>query len=134
MADTSCPPIVFADPDEVRGCGPWCEALHMVERAIAGLPEARYFDVDHFGVGVKLLRRGRPDIFLFKHYFTRRFLNLDAAGHSYRYFPPRTDAGSGQYRRDGDLLGAIRRLGLWEMPHLAGSPFAEEPARQGSER
>ena len=115
--------LSFSKPGAVSGCGPWCEPLHMVERVVGSHPDGKYFDVDHFGVGVTLHRRGRPDIFLYKHYFTRRYLNLDAAGHAYRYHPPRSDRGSGQYRRHRDLHAAIDDLHLWELPYLAGNQW-----------
>lgn len=126
MASPSIPNFSFPDRDELRACGPWCAPLHMVERVVAALPDGRYFDVDHFMIMGKVLRRDRPHIILYKHVFTRHYLNLDEAGHSYRYHAPRSDSGNGQYRRDRDLAAAIRRVGLHDVPYLSGSTFLDE--------
>jgi hypothetical protein len=63
---------------------------------------------------------------LYKHVFTRHYLNLDEAGHSYRYHAPRSDSGNGQYRRDRDLAAPIRRVGLHDVPYLSGSTFLDD--------
>jgi hypothetical protein len=117
------------DLDGVRsdGCGDWCRPLHLVERAIAGQPFARYFLVDHFMFMGVVRRRGRPDIVLNKHGHTRRYLNLDAEGHAYRYLPPPpTSSRLGQYRPHHDLVAAIDDLHLHELPWLAFSGFDHE--------
>lgn len=64
-------------------------------------------------------RRKRLDIYLYKHYDTRRYINLDAAGHAYEYrgqVPGREDdvGLGGRYRRHRSLLEGVRRLGLWQ--------------------
>lgn len=128
MSEISLPPMLFPEREELLECGPWCEPLHMVERVVGAHPDGRYFDVDHFMICGKLLRRGRPDVFLYKHGFTRRYLNVDEAGHTYRCFPPRGERGNGQYRRHRDLTAAIDALGLWRMPTLAGAAWAGMPA------
>lgn len=121
MSERGLPRMQRLDRDEVgSGCGPWCAPLHMVERVVGAHPDGCYFDVDHFMIGGKLVRRGRPDIYLYKHGFTRNYRNVDEAGHAYRFIPPRTDRGSGQYRRHRDLTAAIDELGLWQMPDLYG--------------
>ena len=120
MSGHPLPRMLFPERDELGECGPWCAPLHMVERIVGAHPDGCYFDVDHFMICGSLLRRERPDIFLYKHSFTRRYLNVDEAGHTYRYFPPRTDRGYGQYRRHREPGAGIDALGLWEMPDLAG--------------
>ena len=71
----------------------WVEPLEAVARAVAGDPLYPFFDTDDFMIMARLLRRPRPSIVLYKHYYTRRYLNLDDAGHAYRYIGPR-DANS----------------------------------------
>lgn len=58
------------------------------------------------------------DIHLYKHRDTRRYLNLDAAGHAYEYrgiVPGREGdiASGGRYRRHRSLVEGIRALELW---------------------
>ncbi len=111
------------DDGRTYGCagpGGWCAPLHLVERAVAGQSFARFFDVDHFMFGGRVARRGRPDVFLNKHIYTRRYLNLDEQGHAYRFLaPPEGSVRLGQYRPHRDLVTAIDALGLHEMPWLA---------------
>jgi hypothetical protein len=98
----------------------------MVEAAIAGQAFGRYFVVDDFMCMGMLHRNGRPNLILNKHVHTRRYLNLDATGHAYRYLaPPPESASSGQYRPYRDLVAAIDALHLYEMPWLYGSGFAD---------
>ena len=119
--------ISFPDANELRLCSDWCRPIHMVESAIAGQPFAKYFDVDDFMWMGKLHRRGRPDLILHKHCHTRRYLNLDADGHAYRYLsPPPGSTLMGQYRIHRDLVDAIDDVWLYEMPWLAGSGCDDE--------
>jgi hypothetical protein len=118
------PRISFPDEDRRDGCGQWCRPLHMVEAAVAGQPFAKYFVVDDFMCMGMLHRKGRPDLILNKHIHTRRYLNLDANGHAYRYLPPPPGSESyGQYRLHVDLVAAIDNPHLYEMPWLSGSGF-----------
>ncbi|QGG94347.1 hypothetical protein [Actinomarinicola tropica] len=62
--------------------------------------------------------RKRLDIYLYKHGDTRRYLNLDAAGHAYEFrgpVPGREDdiTSGGRYRRHRSLMEGIWRLDLW---------------------
>jgi hypothetical protein len=128
MSELSSPRMQYPDRDEVgSGCGPWCAPLHMVERVVGAHPDGRHFDVDDFMICGKLLRRRPPDIFLYKHGVTRRYLNVDDAGHTYRYYPPRGERGNGQYRRHRDLTAAIDALDLWMMSNSAGTAWTEPP-------
>jgi hypothetical protein len=120
----SRPRMSFPDEAELAGCSPWCRPLHMVEAASAGHAFAKYFVVDHFMCMGMIHRQGRPNLILNKHILTRRYLNLDAAGHAYRYLPPPPGSSSnGQYRPHADLVTAIDNLRLFEMPWLTGSGF-----------
>ena len=101
----------------------WIEPLRMIERVLAqpGATVAdSFFDLDDFMIMTRLIRSPRPSIVLYKHRHTRRYINLDDAGHAYRYYPPpRPDSrGNGQYRRHQDLRTAINNVGLWELPWM----------------
>lgn len=69
-------------------------------------------------------RRPRPSIYLYKHIFTRRYLNLDAAGHAYRYIGPRDIMSDyrGRYVPHRTLAAALHHLELW----LAEDEWREE--------
>ncbi len=119
--------VVFPDED-ASGCSWWCGPMHQVERAVASEVFARFFSIDHFMFMGKLVRRGRPDLYLNKHSFTRRYLNLDDEGHAYRYLPPKyPDSRShGQYRAHRDLVAAIDNLELHLMPWMMGADLEHE--------
>lgn len=120
----------FPSQADLASCGDWCRPIHMVEAAIAGQDFAKYFKVDDFMCMGKLHRSGRLDLIMYKHWHTRRYLNLDAAGHAFRYLPPPPGSRqNGQYRIYADLVVAIDALHLFEMPWLAQSGC--ELARQG---
>ena len=53
---------------------------------------------------------GRPPIHLYKHIDSRRYLNLDAAGHAYRYVHAERDDGHAWYAPLPDLRAAVRRV------------------------
>ena len=75
----------YAFPTESEPLEPWFEPLHLVAAAIAGNRLYRFFDCDDFMLMGRVVRTKRPDITLFKHRYTRRYLNLDATGRPYRY-------------------------------------------------
>ena len=62
--------------------------------------------------------RKRLDVYLYKHVDTRRYLNLDVAGHAYAYLgsvsPAVATTTGGRYRRFRSLRDAIDHVGLWE--------------------
>jgi len=68
----------------------WWAPLEAVARTLASESRYRFFEADDFMLMAKVLRRPRPDVYLYKHAYIRRHLNLDAAGHAYRYIAPRT--------------------------------------------
>lgn len=98
----------------------WWAPLEAVGRVIADDPRHRFFDVADFMLMAKLKRRTpQPDLLLYKHFFTRHYLNLDDAGNAYRYVPPRhLTSGSGRYLRHRDLHTALDALTLWELPWM----------------
>ena len=55
---------------------------------------------------------------MYKHVDTRRYLNLDVAGHAYAYLGPASPevdtTTGGRYRRYRLLLDAIDPVGFWE--------------------
>ena len=82
-------------------------------------PELPVIDPGHFMYMARLESPGQPDLNLYKHYYTRFYLNLDDAGHAYAFVgpgrrrkgaPPFSDAG--MYDALPDLLTALERLDL----------------------
>lgn len=72
-----------ADNDPV-----WWEALRRVAaltRRAADLPTLHPCEFMFMG---RVDRRRRASIWLYKHIWSRRYINLDDAGHAYRYIPP----------------------------------------------
>jgi len=98
----------------------WVEPLEAVARAVAGDPLYRFFDTDDFMIMARLIRRPRPSIVLYKHYYTRRYLNVDDSGHAYRYIGPRDpdSQSDGRYVACKDLRVALNQLELWELPRM----------------
>jgi hypothetical protein len=110
-------------PDGGPVASEWWAPLEAVARAIAHEHYYRFFDLSDFMLMAKVVRRNsRPDIFLYKHYYTRRYLNLDEAGHAYRYVPPRDlFHGEGRYLKHRSLRAALDHLELWELPWMKPS-------------
>jgi hypothetical protein len=98
----------------------WLRPLDGIARAMDGHPRARFFELGDFMIMDGYLRRSRPTLVLYKHYFTRRYLNIDESGHTYRYVPPRDWRGTynGRYVPHQDLLEAIDHLQLWLLPWM----------------
>jgi hypothetical protein len=91
-------------PDEHTREPDWrpLEALARICRAHPELP-----DLDP-GAFMYMGRYDEPDrvpILLYKHTLTRRYLNVDPAGHAYRYTP--SPAGAGRYEPIRDLGSAL---------------------------
>jgi hypothetical protein len=99
----------------------WMKPLEAVARSVAGSPRAPFFDLSDFMIMDGILRRSRPTLVLYKHYYTRRYINLDEAGYAYRYIPPRdlfAGTSNGRYVRHRDLLTAVDHLQLWLLPWM----------------
>jgi hypothetical protein len=108
----------------------WLKPLNGVARLLAGHPRARFFDARDFMIMDGYLRRSRPTLVLYKHYYTRRYLNLDEQGHAYRYVAPRdvsATSWNGRYVLHADLFAAVDHLRLWELPWL--KPGLEQERR-----
>jgi hypothetical protein len=121
-------------PDGAELDATWFAPLQSLERALNtphGLTSDRFFDPHDFMIMARVVRPSRPDLWLYKHSYTRRYVNLDAAGHAYRYHPPRAlqSTSQGQYRRHKDLRAAVQALGLWELPWMKPGL---EPFRAGT--
>jgi hypothetical protein len=118
------------EPRRVSGagkkeCDEWCAPLHIVERLVAerdfGHLHAHNFRVDDFQIGPRLVRPNRPNLHLYKHGYTRSYLNVDTTGRVYRFVPPKNSiSGSfGKYVLHRSLAIAIEDLLLWELDGVA---------------
>lgn len=118
------PTMLFPTADEADACNHWCAGLHQVERAVAGQQFAEFFRIEDFMMMGMVRTPGQPDIYLHKHALTRLYLNVDIAGHAYRYVASRFDLEDpGEYLPYADLVAAIDHLELFQMPWLEGSAF-----------
>jgi hypothetical protein len=110
----------FVFPSEDEPLDPsWFEPLQLVSATIAGNHRYRFFDSKDFMIMGRVVRSPRPSIVLYKHRFTRRYLNLDDTGRPHRYVAPRDGAtGHGRYLVHRDLRAALDHLDLWELPWM----------------
>lgn len=128
--------VVFPPDNPTGECNKWCAPLHEFYERIQHHPHAVFFDVDDFMLMSGWRRSGRPLLILCKHHYTRRYLNVDAAGDVWRYVAPRNDSdpSPGTYRRLTGVDEALERLGLEEMPWMDPERFGylqdAEPSRQ----
>lgn len=91
--------------------------LEQLARVLAASPMDPVIDPDDFMYVWRVEARGRPAIHLYKHIDTRRYLNLDDAGHAYVYAgPPKRERAGGRraciYRLLRDVQQAIDNLEL----------------------
>jgi hypothetical protein len=97
--------------------GPDWTPLERLSCLVRQCPDLPQFHPAEF-MYMAAVRRARPDlvIHLYKHVDTRRYLNLDDAGHAYSYVHREVDRVSsdfsGRYRRHGNLVDALDALGL----------------------
>lgn len=116
----------FELPD-VPAWGP----LEAVARLARGRPDLPSFHEGEF-MFMATVRNSRKKlaIHLYKHYDTRRYLNLDDAGNAYAYDGSERDDGDttsgGRYRRYRTLVDAIGHVQLW-LFHAAPPPFRSFP-------
>jgi hypothetical protein len=112
--------LVFPD-DERPLHESWLAPLDAITRVIVGNRQFDFYDPADFMIMCQVLRRPRATLVLYKHYYTRRYLNLDEAGHAYRYIPPKdtyTSDHDGWYRPHKDLRAALYHLQLWQLPWM----------------
>jgi hypothetical protein len=97
----------------------WWAPLEGVARTVRGVRRYQFFDLGDFMLMGCEIRSPRPRVVLYKHYYTRRYLNLDDGGHAYRYAVPRSKPdGPGRYLKHRSLADAVDHLGLWELPWM----------------
>ena len=96
----------------------WGPLQQVAELTIVS-PDLPVIDPGHFMYMARLESGGQPDLNLYKHYYTRCYLNLDDAGHAYAYLgPSRRTKGrrpfddAGLYEPLPDLVTALERLDL----------------------
>ena len=107
----------------------WFRPLYGLWSAVPHTPPFDRFDPDDFMLMGRVLRIVGPHVTLYKHRFTRRYLNLDASSLTYRYVgPPLESFRSGEYRRQ-PLTDALRALGLDQLHRLKASPASAATSR-----
>jgi hypothetical protein len=111
-------------------------ALARLARQSDELPS--FHEIEFIYMGSVWNARKRLRIHLYKHRDTRRYLNLDDAGHAYEYCgsPPGDDASGGRYRLRACLRDALERADLWifgvEPAFVRSSPPCTWPNRGAS--
>ncbi len=99
--------------------------LGAVSRVVRASPDLPPFHPGEFMCMATLENRRKGIVLrLYKHYDTRRYINIDQAGHTYEYWPGSdeqwerdkavTPDFGGRYRLHRSLRHAVDRLGLWE--------------------
>lgn len=101
----------------VRVAGPEWRPLEAISSLVRQRPDLPHFHPGEF-MYMAAVQRARADlvVHLYKHRDTRRYLNLDDAGHAYAYVHCECDCQSldcsGRYSRHGYLVDALDRLEL----------------------
>jgi hypothetical protein len=77
-----------------------------------------FHEAEFMYIGAAWNARKRLRIHLYKHFDTRRYLNLDDAGHAYEYWAPSSvdehdDLAGGWYRLHRSLAHAVAHVDLW---------------------
>ena len=134
----------FAVPPDDGPLDPmWWAPLEQVARTVTGTRRHRFFDIDDFMLMVRLVRRDRPDLTVYKHRFTRRSLHLADDAGPYRSSAPRRLDRPGRHIRARSLDDVLDHLCLWELPWmkdelrsvpagpLVGRPVDAAPGRRG---
>jgi hypothetical protein len=108
-------------PDEHTRESDWrpLEALARICRVHPTLPD---LDPGEFMYMGRFADRSGVPILLYKHTLTRRYLNVDHAGHAYRYTP--SPAGAQRYEPIRDLGSAL----AWVQGASTTPPAAHRPA------
>ena len=108
-------------PDDDLPLAPeWWAPLQEVVQSVAGVERHRFLAIEDFMMMARIRRSPRPSITLYKHVFTRRYLNVDASGQTYRYIARRDplSPSMGRYVRSRSLDDALDSLRLWELPWM----------------
>ena len=109
-------------PDDDAPIDPnWWAPLMRLGLAAArdGLPA---LDPEEFMFMGRVVRKGRPDIWLFKHIYSRRYANVDECGEPYRYIPPKDVLHS---KSDGRYVTQDRRSAWWNLDLIDYSPAVQ---------
>jgi hypothetical protein len=70
--------------------------------------------LDEFRLAGRVVRSGRPDVWIYEHHANRGSLCIDATGTTYRFTPTPMAKGVGQFRAC-DISTAVWRAGLPEV-------------------
>lgn len=81
--------------------------------------------VDEFRLAGRVVRNGRPDIWIYEHHAHGGALCVDATGATYRFIPTPRARGVGQFR-PCDIRSAVWRAGL---PEVVEPVWYEEARR-----
>ena len=118
MLDLPVPRGIVVPPDGDLDDS-WWAPLEAVTKVARADPRYRFFDIDDFQLMYKQVRRGRADLVMYRHFYIRRYLNLDHAGHAYRFVCPRPPSTAPcRYLHHRSLRDALDHLDLWELPWL----------------
>jgi hypothetical protein len=106
----------FSTEFELPLDGDW-EPLEAVSRLACSDPTLPSFhEAEFMYMGAVTNERKRLRIHLYKHRDTRRYLNIDDAGHTYEYRGPVPGSSGnfgGRYRAHESLIDALERVDLW---------------------
>ena len=70
--------------------------------------------IDEFRLAGRVVRSGRPDLWIYEHHGNGGSLCIDATGSTYRFIPTPSAKGVGQFR-PCDIRSAVWRAGLPEV-------------------
>jgi hypothetical protein len=97
----------------------WWAPLDALATDPAILADHPFLAREDFGLVGRVVRKGRPDITVYEHRWTHRFLNLDQHGTAYRFAPPRPgSASNGRYLAHRTPSDGVHQLRLWNLPWL----------------
>ncbi|MGH9193625.1 MAG: hypothetical protein ACRDZ0_14280 [Acidimicrobiales bacterium] len=86
--------------------------------------------LDEFSLAGRVVRDGRPDVWIYEHHANRGSLCIDATGTTYRFIPTPMAKGVGQFR-PCDIRSAVWRAGLPEV--VEPVRYREPPAGADAE-
>jgi len=81
--------------------------------------------LDEWALAFRVERRGRPDVWVYVHHWSRRELCVDDTGHPYRFIANSSDPSPGRFKEIG-IRSAVWRARL---PDVNEGVWFEPPAR-----